>query len=92
MHSNDYIHRDVHPSRIQRFKGCIKFNTIGLPYNFKKLMKRGDFSGHVNYTAPELILEKSFTSKVDIWALGCSIFFILYKNDLFDGKQPAEVK
>ena len=59
LHSNGYIHRDVHPSRIQEYSGgIIKFNTVGLPYNFKKLLKRADFSGHVNYSAPELILEK----------------------------------
>ena len=61
--------------------GAIKFNTIGLPYNFKKLLKRDDFSGHINYSAPELIMEKvEFTNKVDIWALGCSIYFIIHKG------------
>lgn len=94
LHSNGYIHRDVHPSRIQQFSGgIIKFNTVGLPYNFKKLLKRADFSGHVNYSAPELILEKpSFSNKVDIWALGCCLYYILYKRDPFEGKEPMEVK
>jgi hypothetical protein len=36
----------------------VKFNSIGMPFNFKKLLKRDNFSGHVNYSAPELILEK----------------------------------
>ena len=56
LHSNNLIHRDMHPSRIQHFApDVVKFNLIGLPYNFKKLLKRDDFSGHVNYSAPELI-------------------------------------
>ena len=64
-----------------------------MPYNFKKLLKRADFSGHVNYSAPELILEKpSFSNKVDIWALGCCLYYILYKRDPFEGKEPMEVK
>lgn len=71
----------------------VKFNTIGLPYNFKKLLKRDDFSGHINYSAPELILEKvEFTNKVDIWALGCALYFIIHKKDPFDGRDPVEIK
>ena len=90
LHSQHYIHRDVHPSRIQKFEGgVVKFNTVGLPYTFKKLLRRSDFSGHVNYSAPELILEKSvFSEKIDIWALGCCIYYIYYKSDPFEGKDP----
>jgi len=66
-----------------------KFNTIGMPFNFKKLLKRDNFSGHVNYSAPELILEKmNFSYKVDIWSLGCCIYFMLAKKDPFDGRTP----
>ena len=94
LHSQQYIHRDVHPSRIQQFTGgVIKFNTVGLPYNFKKLLRRSDFSGHVNYSAPELILEKSsFSEKIDIWALGCCIYFLFNKSDPFEGKDPHVIK
>ena len=94
LHAKNYIHRDVHPSRIQHFTGgIVKFNTVGLPYNFKKLLRRSDFSGHVNYSAPELILEKnSFSEKIDIWALGCCIYFIFNKCDPFDGKDPQVIK
>ena len=79
MHQMGFIHRDVHPSRIQCFNGnVIKFNPIGLPYNFKKLLKRDNFSGHINYSAPELILEKQlFSPKVDIWSIGCCLFYML---------------
>jgi calcium-dependent protein kinase len=71
----------------------VKFNTVGLPYNFKKLLKRDDFSGHINYSAPELIMEKvELTNKVDIWALGCTLFFIIHKKDPFEGKDPHEIK
>jgi len=64
-----------------------------MPFNFKKLLKRDNFSGHVNYSAPELILEKMhFTSKVDIWSLGCCIYFMLAKKDPFDGRTPQETK
>ena len=79
---------------MQQFSGgIVKFNTVGLPYNFKKLLRRSDFSGHVNYSAPELILEKSsFSDKIDIWALGCCIYYIFNKSDPFEGKDPQVIK
>ena len=64
-----------------------------MPFNFKKLLKRDNFSGHVNYSAPELILEKNyFSTKADIWSMGCCIYFMLAKKDPFDGKTPQETK
>jgi serine/threonine protein kinase len=72
MHKNNLIHRDVHPTRIHFLNGYAKFNHVGMPYNYKKLLKKENFSGHINYSAPELILEDpSFDEKVDIWSLGC---------------------
>jgi serine/threonine protein kinase len=47
----------VHPTRIHYNNGLCKFNLIGLPYNFKKLLKCTNYSGHVNYSAPEIISE-----------------------------------
>jgi serine/threonine protein kinase len=98
LHKNDMIHRDVHPSRIQLFldkdgEEHVKFNSIGMPFNFKKLLKRDNFSGHVNYSAPELILEKQvFSNKVDVWSFGCCIFYLITKKDPFEGKQTQETK
>jgi hypothetical protein len=40
------------------YKEHVKLNPVGLPFNFKKLVKRSDFSGHINYSPPEIVLEK----------------------------------
>jgi serine/threonine protein kinase len=62
LHSHGIIHRDVHPTRIHYNNGLCKFNLIGLPYNFKKLLKCTNYSGHVNYSAPEIISESEVNS------------------------------
>ena len=91
LHQMNFTHRDIHPSRFHMYAGnVIKLNVIGLPYNFKKLIKRDNFTGHINYSAPELIYEqKYFTSKVDIWSLGCCFFYLLTKKNPFDNQDPA---
>ena len=85
LHSMRITHRDVHPSRFHNLISGIKFNPIGMPFNFKKLVKKANFSGHINYSAPELIMEMPyFDEKVDIWAMGCCIYYFVSKKDLFD--------
>mmetsp|Transcript_33548 Transcript_33548/g.51580 ORF Transcript_33548/g.51580 Transcript_33548/m.51580 type:complete len:256 (-) Transcript_33548:1734-2501(-) len=64
-----------------------------MPFNFKKLLKRENFSGHVNYSAPELIMEKmDFSEKVDVWSFGCCIYYLITKKDPFEGKSPQDTK
>ena len=104
LHERSIIHRDIHPSKIQYFANQglngvyypaqhVKFNPIGMPFNFKKLLKRDNFSGHVNYSCPELILEKDiFSNKVDVWSLGCCIYYLYQKKDPFEGKNTNETK
>jgi len=93
IHQQGMIHRDVHPTRIHCAGGQTKFNIIGMPYNYKKLLKKENFCGHVNYSAPELILEKrEFTSKVDVWSLGCCLYYLCTKKDPFEGRSPQEIK
>ena len=73
--------------------GKAKFNFIGMPYNYKKLLKKENFSGHINYSSPELILEQmNFSDKVDIWSLGCCLYFLIVKKDPFEGKDPKTIK
>ena len=66
-----------------------------MPYNFKKLLKNESFSGHLNYSAPEILehgQEHQLSSKIDIWSLGCCLYYLATKRDPFDGQNPAEIK
>lgn len=65
LHDLGIIHRDVHPTRIHFSNGLVKFNLIGLPYNFKKLLKCTNYSGHVNYSAPEIISESEMAGSLN---------------------------
>ena len=84
MHDCDFIARDLHPTRIHLEDGQIKWNLIGMPYNFKKLIRGPNYTGHLDMTAPELLINTESISKAaDIWALGCCLYFIVTKRDPF---------
>jgi serine/threonine protein kinase len=39
-------------------------------------------NSHFNYLAPERISGSGeLTNKVDIWALGCTLYYLIYKRD-----------
>ena len=72
-----------------------------MPYNFKKLLKGENYAGHLNFSAPELIAPVrqgqrqqpiELTEKVDVWALGCCLFYLMTKKDPFHGKTPQVIK
>jgi serine/threonine protein kinase len=73
---------------------------VGLPYNFIKLLKGKNFAGHLSFSAPELITQPSTASapeaevksKVDIWSLGCCLYYFVIKQDPFEGTSPAKTK
>jgi serine/threonine protein kinase len=73
--------------------GIIKWNLVGMPYNFKKLVKEPAFTGHLNYTAPELLRDRNgklISPKADIWSLGCCFFFLATKRDPFSSMEIAK--
>ena len=95
IHDSGLIFRDFHPTRIHLYNGITKFNLVGMPYNFKKLLKNESFSGHLNYSPPEILehgSEKNLTQKVDVWSLGCCLYYLVAKRDPFDGQSPIEIK
>lgn len=63
------------------FGGCIEINDLD---------DRGDIQTR-HYRAPEIILRMKLTAKIDIWALGCSIFELLTGHVLFDPRKSSQV-
>jgi serine/threonine protein kinase len=66
-----------------------------MPYNYKKLLKNQQYSGHLNYSAPEILEncpDSLLTPKVDVWSLGCCLYYLITKRDPFDGKDPVQIK
>ena len=48
--------------------------------------------GSLSYKAPELILQKDYNFKVDVWSIGITIYYIVYKLLPFDEGSRKQIK
>lgn len=99
--SNNILHRDIKPANILVYNDehlgyHVKYADFGLATNLAYLeFKREDAAYSDWWKAPEIWLGQKYDHKADVWALGCTIFFIWTGVNLFayDPKkyQPLDV-
>lgn len=77
-------------------KPTVSLIDFGLCHHFKGSDVCSDFAGSREYAAPELLLSKmNFSAtQVDVWALGVTIFALLYGvfPFSFDADEQAEIE
>jgi serine/threonine-protein kinase len=92
------IHRDVKPSNLVRLKdGRVKVTDFGLakpvdPGTEPALTALGVVVGTPDYIAPEQARGEAIDEKVDIYALGGTLYFLLVGVPPFRTGKPAEDK
>ena len=85
IHDKNLIHRDLKPENLfltRDFK--IKIGDFGI----SKILDSGNKYaqtqvGTILYMAPEIIEGNKYTSKVDIWSLGCILYELCTLNNCF---------
>ena len=84
------IHRDLSPSNIlidRTFR--VKLADFGLA---KKITQSSSnlkaFVGTLNYTSPEVVENKPYTEKADIWSLGCLVYEMITLKAPFYSPSP----
>ena len=80
LHSRNCVHRDIKPENI--FIGesnTVKIGDLGLAKQSHDLMNT--MCGTLFYQAPEILLEKPYGTKADIWAVGV-ITYVMMLNTL----------
>ncbi|ELP94244.1 serine/threonine protein kinase, putative [Entamoeba invadens IP1] len=81
IHERGFIHRDIKPANIlMNENGGVKLIDFGLVTRVES--KPHTRSGSKQYMAPEVILQKEYDEKVDIWSIGC------VTQELAEGKSP----
>lgn len=83
LHENKVVHRDLKPQNILLEGGQIKLCDFGFA---KKMSAATNFlksiKGTPLYIAPEILQQRNYSHKVDVWSLGIILF------ELATGKTP----
>lgn len=95
MHKNNLVHRDIKAENIMfSSPGVVKLVDFGFSCMVPSAEEQlTTFCGSPPYAAPELFRDKSYNGpKVDIWALGVLLHFMLIGVTPFRGETVPELK
>ena len=95
LHQYGIVHRDLKPNNIMITKqneyGVIKIMDFGLSKIVSPNETMIDGYGTLYYVSPEVLLRIPYNKKVDIWALGVILFYMLSGRFPFRGKKENQV-
>lgn len=96
LHLQSITHRDMKPENLllvstdpKNFN--IKIADLGFAEKYNKETGLDLVLGTPLYMAPELVKQKKYTEKVDIWALGVITYQLLCGKTPFDGKNMDDI-
>lgn len=82
LHSAGFIHGDLKPDNILKFGNVFKLTDFSI--STTNITKNKSNICTINYRPPEAFSSnKSWNEKVDIWALGCTVFELVFGMLLF---------
>ena len=94
LHSQRVLHRDIKPANVFMHSGVCKLGDLGLS---KQVMMASTQPGsHTQcgsplYLAPEVHMGQPYSKKIDIWAIGCTVFEAMMLAHAFQGADNARI-
>ncbi|KNC97863.1 CMGC/RCK/MAK protein kinase [Spizellomyces punctatus DAOM BR117] len=91
MHKHGFFHRDMKPENLLMSGNNVKIADFGLA---REIRSRPPYTEYVStrwYRAPEVILRStSYSSPIDIWAVGCILAELFTLRPLFPGTSEMD--
>jgi aurora kinase len=69
LHKKRIIHRDIKPENLLDDGGVLKIADFGFSVHAPKSMRK-TFCGTLEYMAPEIVNNKRYNDKLDLWCIG----------------------
>jgi calcium/calmodulin-dependent protein kinase I len=98
LHSIHIAHRDIKPENIvfeeAGFGGRVKLIDFGFSkkVSYETNSQLTTPVGTVGYFAPEITQTESYKMSVDMWSVGCIVYFMLTRCPPFHAKNEAEIE
>ena len=98
LHKYGIMHRDIKPENILlKCKSistftCVKIIDLGLSKIIGIEERAIEGYGTICYVAPEILQNKAYDKKIDIWSIGIILYYILSKKLPFDDENQNEEK
>lgn len=91
LHDRNIIHRDIKPENILIKNNCAKICDFGLSIVKERSYIKSGIMGTTHYLSPEIVKKQFYNEKTDVWSLGCTFYFMIYKRHLFEIENKEEV-
>ncbi|CAD8182498.1 unnamed protein product [Paramecium pentaurelia] len=93
-HDKNIMHRDIKPENIliDPTDQHIKIIDWGLSKDMTNLVSIKQKIGTIDYAAPEVLLEKEYDQKCDLWSCGVILYILLSGEVPFPGDNTGEIE
>ncbi len=91
MHKHGFFHRDIKPENMLMKGNVCKVADFGLAREIRSCPPYTDYVSTRWYRAPEVLLRStSYSSPIDMWAIGCIMAELFILRPLFPGSSEAD--
>uniref|UniRef100_A0A5F9C0P2 Cyclin-dependent kinase 4 n=1 Tax=Oryctolagus cuniculus TaxID=9986 RepID=A0A5F9C0P2_RABIT len=91
LHANCIVHRDLKPENILvTSSGTVKLADFGLARIYSYQMALTPVVVTLWYRAPEVLLQSTYATPVDMWSAGCIFAEMFRRKPLFCGNSEAD--
>ena len=92
LHKKDVCHRDIKPSNFLLDNMKIKISDFGFARVILNEAWTGSHIGTYPYMAPQILQGKLYNNMSDIWSLGVTLFFMLFKRIPWVSENPFQLE